>query len=63
MTDDLSVELRDVLLDNLLNLPLDVASDIAGGDDLEECGLLGGEVLTELALPLGDLLNGDGVEL
>lgn len=56
-------ERRDVVLDDLLDLLLDVGRHVTGGDLLEEGGLLRGEVLTELTFPLGDLLDGDRVKL
>lgn len=52
-----------MVLDDLLDLLLNVGRHVTGGDLLEEGGLLRGEVLTELAFPLGDLLDGDGVKL
>lgn len=56
-------ELRNVLLDNLLDLSLDLGGDVASGDLLEEGGLLGSEVFTELGFPFGDLVDRDGVKL
>ena len=52
-----------MLLNYLLDLFLNIASDVAGRDGLEQLRLLAGEVLTEVGLPLGDLVDGDGVEL
>ena len=51
-----------MVLNNLLDLSLELGGDVASRDLVEELGL-GVEVLTELSLPLGDLVNGDGVEL
>ena len=52
-----------MVLDDLLDLGLKLRVDVTLGNLGEEGLLSGSEVLTELSLPLGDLLNGDGVEL
>lgn len=52
-----------MLLDDLLDLLLNVTGNVSGGDGLEESDLLGGEVLTELSLPRGDLIDGNRVKL
>ena len=52
-----------MLLNNLLNLGLNVARDVARRDRLEQLSLLARKMLTEVRLPLGDLVDGDGVEL
>ena len=51
-----------MVLNNLLDLGLEFRGDGASGDLLEE-GVLGGEMGTELRFPLGDLVDGDGIEL
>ena len=51
-----------MLLNNLLNLGLNVARDVTRRDGLEQLGLLARQVLTEVRLPLGDLVDGDRVE-
>ena len=51
-----------MLLDDLLDLALELRGDVASGDLLKELALGGGEVSTELGLPLGDLVDGNGVE-
>lgn len=51
-----------MVLDDLLDLGLELGVDVALGDLGEEGGLAL-EMLTEVGLPLGDLLNGDAVEL
>ena len=56
-------EARDVLLNDLLDLALELGRDVALRDLGEEGALGSGQVLTELSLPLGDLVDGDGVEL
>ena len=56
-------ERADVLLDDLLDLALELRGDVALGDFGQKGTLSGREVLTELSLPLGDLVDGDGVEL
>ena len=63
LPDPLRRERRDVVLDDLLDLRLELGCDRAGGDLLEERSLRRGQVLAELSLPLGDLVDGDGVEL
>ena len=55
-------EARDVLLNDLLDLALELGRDVALRDLGEEGALGSGQVLTELGLPLGDLVDGDGVE-
>ena len=52
-----------MVLDDLLDLGLGLGGDGALGDLLQELTLGGGQVSTELLLPAGDLVNGDGVEL
>ena len=52
-----------MVLDDLLDLALQLRRDLAGRDLLKERALRRREVLAELALPLGDLVDGDGVEL
>ena len=52
-----------MLLDNLPDLALKLGGDVALRNLGEEAALGGSQVLTELTLPLGDLLNGDGVKL
>jgi hypothetical protein len=52
-----------VLLDDTLDLLLGFGGDCALGDLGEESLLSAGEVLTELAFPAYNLVNGDGVEL
>ena len=51
-----------MLLNNLLDLSLNVARDVTRRDGLEQLGLLARQVLTEVRLPLGDLVDGDRVE-
>jgi len=51
-----------VVLNNLLDLGLQFRCDGASGDLLEE-RVLGGEMGTEFSFPLGDLVDGDGIEL
>ena len=63
LPDPLRRERRDVVLDDLLDLALQLRRDLAGRDLLKERALRRREVLAELALPLGDLVDGDGVEL
>lgn len=53
---------RDMILDGFLDLTLKFWCHGTGSDLLEESSLGSCEVLTELSLPLGDLVNGDGVE-
>ena len=55
-------ERADVLLDDLLDLALELRGDVALGELGQERAVGGSEVLTELSLPLGDLVDGDGVE-
>ena len=51
-----------MLLNDLLDLALELGCDVALSD-LGEKGAVGrGKVLTELSLPLGDLVDGNGVE-
>lgn len=50
-----------MVLNNLLDLGLQFRVNQPLGDLLEK-DVLGGEVLTELRLPLGDLVNRDRVE-
>lgn len=52
-----------MLLDDALDLLLGLGGDSSLGDLSEESLLGAGEMLTELAFPADDLLNGDGVEL
>ena len=52
-----------MVLNHLLDLRLNLGGDGTLGDLLEERALSGSEVSTELALPAGDLVDGDGVEL
>ena len=52
-----------MFLNDLLDLGLEFRGNIASRDLLEESALGGGEVLTELSFPLGDLVDGDDVEL
>lgn len=52
-----------MVLNNLLDLGLHIGGDITSGDFGEEGGLCGVQVLTELGLPLGDLVDGDGIKL
>ena len=52
-----------MLLNDLLDLGLELGCDRARGDLLQERALRRRQVLTELSLPLGDLVDGDGVEL
>lgn len=52
-----------MVLDNLLDLRLEFGRNRAGGDLRQERALCRGQVLTELSFPLGDLVDGDGVEL
>ena len=52
-----------MVLNHLLDLRLDLRSDVALGDLLEESALSRGQVSTELTLPASDLVDGDGVEL
>lgn len=56
------IERRNVLLDDLLNLALNLRSDVAGSDLSEKTSLSRSQVSAELSLPRGDLVNGDGVE-
>jgi hypothetical protein len=51
-----------MVLNDLLDLGLQLRGNGASGDFLEE-SLLGGEMATELGFPLGDLVDGDGIEL
>jgi hypothetical protein len=48
---------------NLLDLSLKLRVDDTLGDLLEKSTLCAGEMITELQLPLGDLVNRDRVEL
>lgn len=52
-----------MVLDHLLDLALNLRSDLALRDLLQKGTLSGSEVSTELALPPSDLVNGDSVEL
>ena len=52
-----------MVLNHLLDLRLDLRSDVALRDLLEESALSRGQVSTELTLPASDLVDGDGVEL
>ena len=52
-----------MLLDDLLDLGLDLGGDVTDGDLGEEGAVGASKVSTELSLPLGDLVDGDGVEL
>ena len=52
-----------MVLNHLLDLALDLGGDRTLGDFLEEGTLGRSQVSTELSLPLGDLVDGDGVEL
>ena len=56
------LEASNVVLNDLLDLRLNVARNVARRDRLEELSLLAREVLTEVGLPLGDLVDGDRVE-
>lgn len=56
-------ERRDVLLDDALDLRLHVARDVSARNLRQQRGLRRGQVSAELGLPLGDLVDGDGVEL
>lgn len=51
-----------MVLNDLLDLGFQLRGDSASGDLLEK-GVLGGEMATELGFPLGDLIDGDGIEL
>ena len=51
-----------MLLNDLLDLALELGRDVALSDLGEESAVGRGQVLTELTLPLGDLVDGDGVE-
>lgn len=51
-----------MVLNDLLDLGFQFRGDGASRDLLEE-GVLGGEMATELGFPLGDLVDGDGIEL
>jgi hypothetical protein len=51
-----------MVLNNLFDLSLKFSGDGTSRNLLEE-SILGGEVATELSFPLGDLVDGDGVEL
>ena len=51
-----------MILDDLLDLALKLRGNVAGSDLGEESALGGGKVFTELSLPLGDLVDRDGVE-
>ena len=50
-----------MVLNNLLDLGLKLGVDQSKSDLLEE-RILGGKVASELGLPLGDLVDRDGVE-
>ncbi len=52
-----------MVLDDLLDLLLDLGSDLSCGNLFEEWALSGSQVLTELSLPAGDLVNRYAVEL
>ena len=52
-----------MVLDDLLDLALNFWCDLARRDLGEERSLGGSERLTELGLPAGDLVDGDGVQL
>ena len=56
-------ERSNVVLNDLLDLLLDLGSDLALRDLLEESAVGRGQVSAELSLPAGDLVNRDGVEL
>lgn len=51
-----------MVLNDLLDLGLELRVDVTLGNLGEESGLAL-EVLTEVGLPLGDLLNGNAIEL
>ena len=51
-----------MLLDDLLDLGHELGGDVALRDLGEERALGSGQVLKELSLPLGDLVDRDGVE-
>ena len=50
-----------MVLNHLLDLRLNLGGNGTLGDLLEKSTVSGREVSTELALPAGDLVNGDGV--
>lgn len=52
-----------MILNHLLDLRLNIRGDGTLGDLGEERALGGSEVGTELGLPAGDLVDGDGVKL
>ena len=52
-----------MVLNILLDLGLDFWCDLTGSNLGEERTLGSGQVLTEFALPAGDLVDGDGVQL
>ena len=52
-----------MVLNHLLDLRLDLRSDLALGDLLEEGTVGSSQVRTELTLPASDLVDGDGVKL
>ena len=52
-----------MVLNHLPDLRLNLGGNGTLGDLLEESTVSGREVSTELALPAGDLVNGDGVKL
>lgn len=52
-----------MLLDHLFDFALKVRGDVSGGNLFEESSLAGSQVRAEVSLPLGDLVDGDGVEL
>jgi hypothetical protein len=52
-----------MLLDGPLNLRLQLGCDVPACDLLEQHGLARRQVRAELGFPLGDLVDGDRVEL
>ena len=51
-----------MLLDDLLDLALELGCDRADSDFGQESTVSGSQVLTELSLPLSDLVNGNRVK-
>lgn len=54
---------RDVVLDGLLDLLLNLGRDLSGLNLLEECAVSGSQMLAELSFPFSDLVNRNVVEL
>ncbi len=52
-----------MILDHLLNLSLHLWCYVTAGDLFEEGTLRGVEMFPEFSFPLGDLVDGDGIQL